>query len=126
MDRRGVLARMVGAVAALVAAPLARLGAITPRPSSLLEYDEHGIPYIATTRAGRYHWYHPKVRLTLDGKMPGACRGWNRREGYVECAPVVGDRWWRDEVDGFPKIDHEHAHETVRRYGDVRVFWDRS
>jgi hypothetical protein len=94
---------------------------VTLSPGALLEFDPDGIPYRASIdETSPYYWYDPDVRITVDGKLPSACTGWNRREGYVECDEVEpGGEWASEPGKGFgiPIIPKRE----VRRYGKIEV-----
>jgi hypothetical protein len=90
-------------------------------PGSALEFDTEGLPYKASTDPDSpWYWPNSDVTVTVDGKKPAGCTGYDRRAGYVECMEVEGDRWWLE--DGWPEIKMgEHGPIPVRRYGTIAV-----
>jgi len=111
------------------------LGLLLPQPKreatpgAWLEFDDQGIPYrMSTDRDSPY--YYPDgwvtLRVTLDGKLPGCCVGYDRKRGYVETRPVIGERWWFAPGVGWPDVvpeNHPDRWTVVRRHGKVEVGW---
>lgn len=115
-----------GMVAMATPDPLGILLPTEGRQVSWLEFDDDGIPYRMSTQPDSPYYYpngHAMFRVMLNGRLPGCCIGYNRKDRYVECRPILGKRWWYDarQRPRWPVLDPERAAQVIRRYGKVEV-----